>query len=139
VLPGQPITVEDIHNATAITYPQVYRMPMSGQRLKDVLEDVADNLFNPDPYYQQGGDMVRCGGLGYSIDVSKPAGRRISGMTLLKTGKPIDPAKDYAVAGWASVNEGTQGPPVWELVERHVARAKTVEVAPNRSVKISGV
>jgi sulfur-oxidizing protein SoxB len=139
VLPGQPITVEDIHNATAITYPQVYRLPMSGQRLKDVLEDVADNLFNPDPYYQQGGDMVRCGGLGYSIDVSKPAGRRISGMTLLKTGKPIDPAKDYAVAGWASVNEGTQGPPVWELVERHVARAKTVEVAPNRSVKISGV
>jgi sulfur-oxidizing protein SoxB len=139
VLPGQPITVEDIHNATAITYPQVYRMPMSGTRLKEVLEDVADNLFNPDPYYQQGGDMVRCGGLGYSIDVSKPVGQRISGMTLLKTGKPIDPAKDYAVAGWASVNEGTQGPPVWELVERHVARAKSVEVTPNRSVKISGV
>jgi sulfur-oxidizing protein SoxB len=83
--------------------------------------------------------MVRCGGLGYSIDVSKPAGRRISGMTLLKTGKPIDPAKDYTVAGWASVNEGTQGPPVWELVERHIARAKSVEVTPNRSVKISGV
>lgn len=139
VLPGQPITVEDIHNATAITYPQVYRMPMSGQRLKDVLEDVADNLFNPDPYYQQGGDMVRCGGLGYSIDVSKPAGQRISGMTLLKTGKPVDPARDYAVAGWASVNEGTQGPPVWELVERHIARTKNVEVTPNRSVKISGV
>jgi sulfur-oxidizing protein SoxB len=139
VLPNQPITVEDIHNATAITYPQVYRMAMSGQRLKDVLEDVADNLFNPDPYYQQGGDMVRCGGLGYSIDVSKPAGQRISGMTLLKTGKPIDPAKDYTVAGWASVNEGTQGPPVWELVERHIARAKSVEVTPNRSVKISGV
>ena len=94
VLPGAPITVEDIHNATAITYPQVYRMSMTGERLKEVLEDVADNLFNPDPYYQQGGDMVRCGGLGYSIDVSKPIGQRISGMTHLKTGKPIEPQRN---------------------------------------------
>ncbi|MBS0246675.1 MAG: thiosulfohydrolase SoxB [Proteobacteria bacterium] len=139
VLPGSPITVEDIHNATAITYPQVYRQPMTGQRLKDVLEDVADNLFNPDPYYQQGGDMVRCGGLGYTIDVSKPIGSRISGMTLLKTGQPIDPAREYTVAGWASVNEGTQGPPVWDLVEHYVAAEKTVRVAPNTSVKITGV
>ncbi len=139
VLPGSAITMEDIHNATAITYPQVYRLPMTGARLKDVLEDVADNLFNPDPYYQQGGDMVRCGGLGYSIDVSKPAGQRISAMTHLKTGKPIDPAREYTVAGWASVNEGTEGPPVWDLVERYVAAEKTVRIAPNSSVKISGV
>jgi sulfur-oxidizing protein SoxB len=139
VLPGQPITVEDIHNATAITYPQVYRMSMSGERLKEVLEDVADNLFNPDPYYQQGGDMVRCGGLGYAIDVGKPIGQRISAMTQLKSGKPIEPKKEYAVAGWASVNEGTQGPPVWELVERYIAAEKTVRVVPNSSVKISGV
>ena len=138
VLPGQPITVEDIHNATAITYPQVYRLPMTGERLKDVLEDVADNLFNPDPYYQQGGDMVRCGGLGYSIDVSKPIGQRISGMTHLKTGKAIDAKREYAVAGWASVNEGTQGPPVWDLVERYVAAEKTIKIKPNSSVKISG-
>ena len=138
VLPGQPITIEDIHNATAITYPQVYRLPMTGARLKEVLEDVADNLFNPDPYYQQGGDMVRCGGLGYAIEVSKPIGQRISAMTLLKTGKAIVPDKDYTVAGWASVNEGTQGPPVWELVERYVAGEKTVRVKPNTSVKISG-
>jgi S-sulfosulfanyl-L-cysteine sulfohydrolase len=138
VLPGQAITMEDIHNATAITYPQVYRLPMTGARLKKVLEDVADNLFNPDPYYQQGGDMVRCGGLGYSIDVSKPISQRISAMTLLKTGNAIEPNKDYMVAGWASVNEGTQGPPVWELVERYVANEKTVRVAPNASVKISG-
>ncbi|MBS0535732.1 MAG: thiosulfohydrolase SoxB [Proteobacteria bacterium] len=138
VLPGSPITVEDIHNATAITYPQVYRQPMTGQRLKEVLEDVADNLFNPDPYYQQGGDMVRCGGLGYTIDVSKPIGSRISGMTLLKTGQPLDPAREYTVAGWASVNEGTQGPPVWDLVERYVAAEKTVRVTPNTSVKIAG-
>jgi len=138
VLPGQAITMEDIHNATAITYPQVYRLPMTGARLREVLEDVADNLFNPDPYYQQGGDMVRCGGLGYAIDVSKPIGQRISAMTLLKTGKAIVPEKDYTVAGWASVNEGTQGPPVWELVERYVANEKTVRVKPNTSVKISG-
>ncbi len=138
VLPGQPITVEDIHNATAITYPQVYRMTMSGARLKEVLEDVADNLFNPDPYYQQGGDMVRCGGLGYSIDNSKPIGQRISNMTLLKTGAPIDPGRDYTVAGWASVNEGTEGPPVWEVVERYVSGEKVIRVSPNSSIKISG-
>ena len=138
VLPGQAITVEDIHNATAITYPQVYRMPMTGERLKEVLEDVADNLFNPDPYYQQGGDMVRCGGLGYTIDVSKSIGHRISGMTHLKSGQPIDPKKEYVVAGWASVNQGTEGPPVWDLVERYIAAEKSVRVAPNSSVKITG-
>jgi sulfur-oxidizing protein SoxB len=138
VLPGSPITVEDIHNATAITYPQVYRLNMSGARLKEILEDIADNLFNPDPYYQQGGDMVRCGGLGYAIDVAKPIGQRISALTHLKTGKPIDPKKDYVVAGWASVNEGTEGPPVWELVERYVAAQKNVRVTPSTAVKISG-
>jgi len=138
VLPGQAITVEDIHNATAITYPQAYRASMTGERLKEILEDVADNLFNPDPYYQQGGDMVRCGGLGYAIDVSKPMGQRISAMTQLKSGKAIEPKKEYVVAGWASVNEGTEGPPVWDLVERYVANAKTVTVTPNTSVKISG-
>jgi sulfur-oxidizing protein SoxB len=137
VLPGQAITIEDIHNATAITYPQVYRIAMTGERLKDVLEDVADNLFNPDPYYQQGGDMVRGGGLGYAIDISKPMGQRISAMTDLKSGKPIEPKKEYMVAGWASVNEGTEGPPVWELVERFIAAEKTVRIVPNRSVIIS--
>jgi len=138
VLPGAAITVEDIHNATAITYPQVYRQTMTGARLKEILEDVADNLFNPDPYYQQGGDMVRCGGLGYTIDIGKPMGSRISGLTHLKSGKPIGAARDYTVAGWASVNEGTEGPPVWELVEKYVARRKTVKVEPNLSVKVVG-
>src|SRR5205807_10517490 len=105
---------------------------MTGARLKEILEDVADNLFNPDPYLQQGGDMVRCGGLGYTIDVGRPIGSRISGMTHLASGAPIDPAKEYTVAGWASVNEGTEGPPVWELVERYVARRQTVSIAENR-------
>jgi sulfur-oxidizing protein SoxB len=138
VLPGSAITIEDIHNATAITYPQVYRMSMTGERLKEILEDVADNLFNPDPYYQQGGDMVRCGGLGYTIDVGKQMGSRISAMTHLGSGKPIDPAKEYAVAGWASVNQGTEGPPVWDLVERYVAGKKTVRIPANRAVKVLG-
>jgi len=138
VLAGSPITIEDIHNATAITYPQVYRMTMTGERLKEILEDVADNLFNPDPYYQQGGDMVRCGGLGYTIDIGKPMGQRISNMTLLKDRKPIEAKRDYVVAGWASVNEGTEGPPAWELVERYVAGKKTIRVEPNASVKVVG-
>jgi sulfur-oxidizing protein SoxB len=138
LLPGSRITVEDIHNATAITYPNVYRMPMSGARLKEILEDVADNLFNPDPYYQQGGDMVRCGGLGYTIDPARPAGSRISAMTHLKSGAPIDPARNYVVAGWASVNEGTEGPPVWELVEKYVARKQNVTVEPSTAVKVVG-
>ena len=138
VLPGSPITVEDIHSATSMTYPQVYRMGMTGERLKEILEDVADNLFNADPYYQQGGDMVRCGGLGYTIDVAKPIGSRISAMTFLKTGQPIDPKREYTVAGWASVNEGTQGPPVWDLVEKHIADKKTVRIAPNTAVKVVG-
>ena len=138
ILPGAPITVEDIHNATAITYPQVYRTTMSGAHLKDILEDVADNLFNPDPYYQQGGDMVRCGGLGYTIDVSRTMGSRIFDMTHLKSGKPIDPGKDYVVAGWASVNQGVEGPPVWELVEAYITAKKVVNVAPNSSIKVKG-
>jgi sulfur-oxidizing protein SoxB len=138
ILPGAPITVEDIHNATAITYPQVYRTTMTGARLKEILEDVADNLFNPDPYYQQGGDMVRCGGLGYTIDVSKPMGGRISNLMHLKSGKPIDPSQNYVVAGWASVNEGTQGPPVWDLVETYVASKKVVRISPSASVKVVG-
>jgi sulfur-oxidizing protein SoxB len=138
VLPGSDITVEDIHNATAITYPQVYRLPMTGTRLKEILEDVADNAFNPDPYYQQGGDMVRCGGLGYRVDVANPMSQRISEMTHLKSGKPIEAAREYIVAGWASVNQNVEGPPVWELVERHIARQKTLRIAPRNSVKVVG-
>jgi sulfur-oxidizing protein SoxB len=138
VLPDSDLTVEDIHNVTAITYPQVYRLAMTGTRLKEILEDVADNLFNPDPYYQQGGDMVRCGGLGYTIDPDQPAGRRISDLTLLRTGGKIEPDTTYMVAGWASVNEGTEGPPAWDLVERYVARKQTVEIAPASAVKVVG-
>ena len=139
VLPGQDITVELVHNATSMTYPAAYRSEMSGKMIHDILEDVADNLFNPDPYYQQGGDMVRVGGLGYKIDVMKPIGSRITDMTLLKSGEKIDPAKTYVVAGWASVNEGAEGPPIWDVVANYVKRKKTVSVEPNTSVKVEGV
>ncbi|MBT8477071.1 MAG: 5'-nucleotidase C-terminal domain-containing protein, partial [Alphaproteobacteria bacterium] len=94
--------------------------------------------FNPDPYYQQGGDIVRVGGMGYRNDISKPQGERITEMTLLKTGERIDPSKTYVVAGWASVNEGTEGPPIWDVVESHVRRIGTVEIEPNTSVKVVG-
>jgi sulfur-oxidizing protein SoxB len=139
LLPGQSITREDIYNATAISYPATYRMTMSGARLKEVLEDVADNLFNPDPYYQQGGDMVRVGGASYTIDVGKPTGQRISGLTLLRTGQPIDPAKDYTVGGWASVNEGTEGPPIWDVVTDHLRKKGTVGPQETNRVRVLGV
>jgi sulfur-oxidizing protein SoxB len=138
LLPGDPITFEAIANATAITYPSCYRTQMTGAFLKQILEDIADNIFNPDPYYQQGGDMVRVGGLGYQIDIAAPIGSRISNMTLLKTGEPLDASKSYTVAGWASVNEGTEGPPIWEVVERYVTAAKTVKIEPSGAVKIRG-
>ncbi len=138
LLPGQAITVEDVHNACSMTYPEAYRSTMNGQLIKDILEDVADNLFNPDPYYQQGGDMVRVGGMGYRIDPKKEIGSRITDMTLLASGEQIDPARDYVVAGWASVNEGTEGPPIWDVVEAHLQKNPNVHVEENQSVKVVG-
>ena len=111
---------------------------MTGEFLHTVLEDVADNLFNPDPYYQQGGDMVRVGGMGYRIDISKPQGSRITDMTLLRDNSPIDPARTYAVSGWASVNEDTEGPAIWDVVENYVKRKGRVTIDPNKSVKVVG-
>ena len=138
LLPGEPITREALFNATAMSYPEAYRTTMTGERLHAVLEDVADNLFNPDPYYQQGGDMVRVGGMGYRIDVEAAMGKRISEMTLLRTGEPIEAGKSYTVAGWASVNEGTEGPPIWDVVEDYVRRVGMVRLDPNKSVKVTG-
>lgn len=139
LMPGDAITFEALANATAMTYPACYRNEMSGAQLKAILEDVADNIFHPDPYFQGGGDMVRVGGMGYSIDVSKPVNSRISNMTELKTGKPVDPNKKYVVAGWASVAQATEGPPIWSVVEKYVAAKKVISLQPNTSVKFSGV
>jgi sulfur-oxidizing protein SoxB len=138
ILPGQDITREDIWNVTSMTYGKAYRTEMTGEFIHVILEDVADNLFNVDPYYQQGGDMVRIGGMGYRIDINQPQGSRISELTLLKTGERIDPGKTYVVAGWASVNEGTEGPQIWDVVEDYIRKQGTVTVAPNNSVKVVG-
>ncbi|MGJ4948732.1 thiosulfohydrolase SoxB [Bradyrhizobium sp. HKCCYLS20291] len=138
LLPGETITWEHITNATAITYPNCYRNQMTGLQLKDALEDIADNIFHPDPYFQGGGDMVRIGGVGYAIDISKPMGSRISQMTHLKTGQPVDAARTYSVAGWASINEGTQGPPIWDVLASHVSKAKAINISPSSAVRVIG-
>lgn len=137
VLPGADITREDVFNATAMSYPEAYRSEMTGETLHLILEDVADNLFHPDPYYQQGGDMVRVGGMGYRIDINKEQGQRITEMTLLKTGELIDPSKTYTVAGWASVNEGTEGPAIWDVVEAHIKEQGTVTVPENTTIAVA--
>jgi sulfur-oxidizing protein SoxB len=113
-------------------------MTMTGARLKEILEDVADNLFNPDPYYQGGGDMVRVGGLAYTLDMGKPIGSRISDLKLLRTGQPLEAGKDYIVSGWASVNEATEGPPIWDVVTAYIARRKIVAPAGATHVRVIG-
>jgi S-sulfosulfanyl-L-cysteine sulfohydrolase len=139
LLPGQDITFEDVTNASAMSYPNCYRIGMKGEMLKTVLEDVADNIFNPDPYLQGGGDMVRVGGIGFTIDPAKSIGNRISGLTLLKTGQPIDASREYVVAGWASINEGTQGPPIWDVVGQYLSAKRVVTPRPLDAVKVVGM
>ncbi|HEX4916031.1 MAG TPA: thiosulfohydrolase SoxB, partial [Vicinamibacterales bacterium] len=127
LLPGDPITMERLMDQTAITYPSVTVNEFSGEQIKAILEDVADNIFNADPYYQQGGDMVRVGGLSYAIEPAQAIGKRIQDMRL--DGKPLDAAKKYRVAGWASVSPDAKGEAVWDVVARHLRDRKTI-VAP---------
>ena len=122
ILPGQPVTMEDVLSETAITYPETYVQVMTGSQIKDILEDVCDNLFNADPYYQQGGDMVRVGGFSYTCTPAESVGRRISEMKL-DNGRPIDARKSYRVAGWASVNE-QKGMPVWDVFAKHLGSGR---------------
>jgi S-sulfosulfanyl-L-cysteine sulfohydrolase len=122
LLPGQPVTMEDVFSETAITYPETYLQRMTGHQIKDTLEDVCDNLFNADPYYQQGGDMVRVGGMTYTCTPAESVGRRISDLKL-DSGKPLDAGKSYKVAGWASVN-AQQGVPVWDVFAKHLRSGK---------------
>jgi sulfur-oxidizing protein SoxB len=123
VLPGQPLTMEDVFAETAVTYPETYLQSMTGGQIKDILEDVCDNLFNADPYYQQGGDMVRVGGMAYTCAPAEAVGRRISDLKL-DDGRPIEAGKSYKVAGWASVNE-QKGTPVWDVLAKHLRAGKT--------------
>ena len=137
LLPGEPVTREQLMNQLAITYPATTLTEMSGATLKRVLEDVADNLFNPDPYYQQGGDMVRVGGLSYCCEPAAAAGARISEMRL--RGRPIDADKLYKVAGWAPVADGAQGEPVWDVVERYLRDQKVVRPGAINQPALAGV
>ena len=130
LLPGSVITMEDLMAQVAITYPSVTLTEMSGEFLKRVLEDVADNLFHPDPYYQQGGDMVRVGGLSYDMAPLAGAGARISNMML--NGAPIEAGKSYKVAGWASMQQ-QDGEPIWDVVARWLrSEGKVRGVNPNQ-------
>jgi sulfur-oxidizing protein SoxB len=123
VLAGQPMTMEDVLAETSVTYPETYVQNMTGGQIKDTLEDVCDNLFNADPYYQQGGDMVRVGGMGYTCAPAEAVGRRISDLKL-DDGRPVEAGKSYKVAGWASVNE-QKGAPVWDVFAKHLRAGKT--------------
>jgi len=126
LLPGQAITREHLMDQTAITYPWSTLTDITGENIKIILEDVADNLFNPDPYYQQGGDMVRVGGLQYTCEPAARMGSRIQNLQL--NGKPIEAGKTYKVAGWAPVAEASRnaGPPVWDVVETWLKAHPTV-------------
>ncbi len=140
LLPGSTITMEDVLNQTAITYPTTTVNNMTGAQIKVVLEDVGDNLFNPDPYYQQGGDMVRVGGLEYTCEPGAVMGNRIQDMQL--NGKPLDANKTYKVAGWAPVSEAARdkgGEPIWDLVARHLRNEKVVKVSTPNVPKLKGV
>ena len=137
VLAGDPITMEDVLTETAITYPEVYVQEMSGSQIKAIMEDIADNLFNTDPYYQQGGDMVRIGGMDYACVPNEATGRRISDMTL-DDGKPLQADKTYRVAGWASVNPQS-GKPVSEIVAGYLRAEKTVKFKRINRVTLKGM
>ena len=137
LLPGETITMERLLDQTAITYPQVTLSEMTGETLKSVLEDICDNLFNPDPYYQQGGDMVRVGGMTYTCRPTAAMGSRIVDMRL--RGKPIEPGRRYKVAGWAPVGEASGEEPVWDLVARWLRAKKRIAPPVLNRPRLEGV
>ena len=136
LIPGQDITREDIHDHTAITYPQAYRTEMSGAMIKAILEDVADNLYHPDPFFQQGGDMVRVGGLSFELSARSVMGNRIQRLEL-SNGTPVEAEERYIVAGWGSINEGTEGPPAWEVIFDHLADNPEVSGVESNNIRLT--
>ncbi|HEX6321641.1 MAG TPA: thiosulfohydrolase SoxB [Burkholderiales bacterium] len=137
LLPGEAITFEHVMDQTAITYPYSTLNELTGEQIKTILEDVADNLFNPDPYLQQGGDMVRVGGMSYTCAPRARIGERISDMRI--GDQPIEAGKRYKVAGWAPVAEGAQGQPIWEVLEGYLRDRKTVRTLTPNLPKLVGV
>jgi sulfur-oxidizing protein SoxB len=138
VLPGQTITMDNVMDQTCITYPETYRREMKGGDIKAILEDVCDNLFNKDPYYQQGGDMVRVGGLDYVCEPGAGFGKRISNMTL-NDGTKVEADKSYVVAGWATVGSKSPGEPIWDTVAKYLRDQKTVKIKKLNTPKLVGV
>jgi len=136
LLPGEAITLEHLMDQTAITYPQTTLNELTGAAIKAILEDIADNVFHADPYLQQGGDMVRVGGLSYRLAPKAPIGRRISALEI--AGKPMQSTKRYKVAGWAPVAEGITGEPVWDVVARHLRAAGTVPALRAHQPRLAG-
>ncbi len=137
MLPGEPITMGDVLSETAITYPEVYVQQMTGAQINAILEDICDNLFNPDPYYQQGGDMVRMGGLDYACAPAQSMGKRVSDLTL-DDGRKLEAEKSYKVAGWASVNPQA-GKPVWDVFANYLRGIKTAKPKKPNQVALKGV
>lgn len=135
LLPGTPITLEEVYSHTALTYPNTWSRDMTGAEIKMVMEDVADNLFNKDPYYRQGGDMVRVGGVSYSITPERPLGQRISDLRI--GGVPVNADKRYRAAGWASMGE-VDGAPVFDVVAEHLRNVKQIRIDPKSRVKVKG-
>jgi sulfur-oxidizing protein SoxB len=138
VLPGDPITMDDLLTQTCMTYPETYVREMTGADIKLILEDVCDNLFNEDPYYQQGGDMVRVGGLDYVCDPTEAFGKRISEMTL-DNGKKVDAGKKYKVTGWATVGSKSPGPPVWDVVADYLRLQKVAKIDKINTPRLKNV
>lgn len=133
ILPGQPITLEDVYSHTALTYANTWVREMTGAEILALMEDVADNLFHPDPYYRQGGDMVRVGGLTYTIAPARPMGRRISDVRIGH--RALEPARSYKATGWASLGEA-DGPPAWDVVAAYLRSRKRIKIAPRRRVRV---
>lgn len=138
VLDGDVITMENVLDQTCLTYPETYARPISGEFIKEILEDVADNIFHDDPYYQQGGDMVRVAGLDYTIDPAKKKGQRIIDMRL-DDGTVVEANKEYKVAGWAQVGSKAEGPPIWDQVAEYLRAEKVARIKKFNTPKIVGV
>jgi len=133
MVPGQSITLEDVYAHTALTYANTWARELTGREIVALMEDVADNLFHPDPYYRQGGDMVRVGGLTYTIDPAAPIGRRLRGVRV--GGRPLQPARRYKATGWASLGEA-DGPPAWDVVADYLRSVKSVRLSPRPRVRV---
>jgi sulfur-oxidizing protein SoxB len=136
LLPGHDITIDDLYTETSMSYPSVYRLEFTGTQLKEILEDVCDNLFNKDPFFQQGGDMVRVGGMIYTCAPNADIGGRISDMRLIATGEPLEADRKYVVGGWASVNENVEGPAIYDLMEKHITEKKVINLPDRSTVKV---